>query len=149
MTAIVTEARPPSLVVAVLNPINRALLRTPIGRAIKPVALLEFAGRRSGRRFRVPVLWHPVGDGGYAFSPATWPPNFEGGAPATVTHRGRRRRLHGTLVRDPQLVADAFNQLLAAGTKPSQTGLHIPPGHAVTADDVVNVNRALIRFAPM
>ena len=148
MTPAVTEARPPSVVVAVLNPINRLVLRTPLGRAMKPVALLEFAGRHSGRRLRVPVLWHPVGDGGYVFSPATWPPNFEGGASAIVTHRGHRRELRGTLERDPQLVADAFNELLASGTKSSQTGLHISPGHEVTADDVVRVNRALIRFEP-
>ena len=148
MTATVTDARPPYAVVAVLNPINRVLLRTPIGRAIKPFALLEFAGRRSGRRFRVSVLWHPVGDGGYAFSPATWRANFEGGAPATVPHLGRRRQFRGTLVRDPALVADAFNELLANGTKTGQTGLRIPPGQVVTADDVVNLNRALIRFVP-
>jgi hypothetical protein len=148
VTPAVTEARPPSAVVAVLNPINRVALRTPFGRVIKPVALLEFEGRRTGRRLRVPVLWHPVRDGGYVFSPATWPPNFAHGALATVTHRGRRREVHGTLVRDPQLVADAFNELLAAGTKSNHTGLHIAPDHEVTADDVVNVNRALIRFVP-
>jgi len=144
----VTEARPPYVVVAILNPINRVALRTPLGRLIKPIALLQFAGRRTGRRFRVPVLWHPVGDGGYVFSPATWPPNFDGGALATVTHLGRARRLRGTLERDPQLVADALNELLAAGTEPSHTGLHIAPGHEVTAEDVVRVNRVLIRFEP-
>jgi len=148
VTATVTDARPPYAVVAVLNPINRVVLRTPIGRAIKRFALLEFGGRRTGRRIRVSVLWHPVGDGGYAFSPATWRSNFEGGAPATVTHLGRTRPLHGTLVRDPELVAGAFNELLRTGTKPSVTGLHIPSGHVVTADDVVRVNRALIRFDP-
>ena len=149
MTLVVTDARPPSALVAVLNPINRLLLRTPVGRAIKPCALLEFEGRRSGRRLRVPVLWHPVGDGGYVFSPATWPPNFAGGATASVTHRGRTRQLHGTLERDPARVADAFNELLTAGTKPSQTGLRLPHGHVVTPDDVVGVHRALIRFEPI
>ena len=149
MTPVVTDARPPSALVAILNPVNRLLLRTPVGRAIKPCALLEFEGRRSGRRLRVPVLWHPVGDGGYVFSPATWPPNFEGGARASVTHRGRTRDLLGTLERDPGRVAAALNELLATGTKPSQTGLHVPHDHVVTADDVVGVNRALIRFEPV
>ena len=148
MTPAVTEARPPSVVVTFLNPINRLMLRTPLGRVIKPVALLEFAGRRSGRRLRVPVLWHPVGAGGYVFSPATWPPNFDGGASAIVTYRGHSRELRGTLERDPQLVADAFNELLASGTKPSHTGLHIQPDHTLTTEDVVRVNRVLIRFEP-
>jgi len=148
MTAAVTEARPPSAVVVVLNPINRVVLRTPLGRLIKPLALLEFVGRRSSRRFRVPVLWHPVGEGAYVFSPAPWPVNFEGGRSTSVTHRGRTRRMTGTLVRDPAVVAEAFNELLMTGTKPGTTGVRIPPGHVVTADDVVAVNRVLIRFDP-
>ena len=148
MTGVVTDARPPAAVVAVLNPINRVLLRGPIGHAIKPIALVEFNGRHSGRRRRVPVLWHPVGDGGYVFSPAAWRANFTGGAVATVTHLGRKQSMRGTLVTDPGLVADALNQLLAAGTKPSHTGLNIPRHHEVTPDDVSGVHRALIRFDP-
>ena len=149
MTQVVTDARPPYALVAVLNPVNRLILRTPLGRAITPCALLQFEGRRSGRRLRVPVLWHPVGGGGYVFSPATWPPNFEGGALASVTHLGRTREMRGTLERDPDKVADTFNELLRTGTKPSRTGLNIPPGHAVTTDDVVGVKRVLIRFEPV
>ena len=146
MTGAVTDARPPAAVVAMLNPINRLLLRGPIGHAMKPLALVEFNGRRTGRHLRVPVLWHPVGDGGYVFSPATWRVNFAGGATATVTHLGRKQSMCGTLIDSPTLVADALNRLLAAGTKPSRTGLAIPPHHQLTADDVVSVHRSLIRF---
>ncbi len=146
MTGVVTDARPPAAVVAVLNPINRVLLRSPLGHAIKPLALIELDGRRSGRHLRVPVLWHPVDDGGYVFSPAAWRANFAGGAAATVTHLGRKRSMRGTLVTDPELVAGAFNRLLAAGTKPRRTGLNIPRRHEVTSDDVNSVHRALITF---
>ena len=143
---VVTDARPPAAIVAVLNPINRVLLRGPIGHAIKPLALIEFNGRRSGRHLRVPVLWHPIGDGGYVFSPAAWRANFAGGAIATVTHLGRTRSMRGTLITNPTLVADALNGLLASGTKPSHTGLAIPRHHELTPNDVNSVHRALIRF---
>jgi hypothetical protein len=146
VTGEVTDARPPAAVVAVLNPINRVLLRGPIGHAIKPLALVEFTGRRSGRHLRVPVLWHPVGDGGYVFSPAPWRANFAGGTIATVTHLGRKQLMRGTLITSPSLVADALNGLLAAGTKPGRTGLAIPRDHELTPDDVSCVHRALIRF---
>jgi hypothetical protein len=65
-----------------------------------------------------------------------------------VTHLGRTHLLRGSLVRDPAVVADAFNQLLATGIKPSLTGLRIPTDHIVTAEDVVEVDRVLIRFEP-
>ena len=146
MTGVVTDARPPTAIVAMLNPINRVLLRGPIGHAIKPLALIEFNGRRSGRQLRVPVLWHAVGDGGYVFSPAPWRANFAGGAIATVTHLGRTQSMRGTLITNPTLVADALNGLLAAGTKPNHTGLAIPRHHELTPNDVNSVRRALIRF---
>ena len=132
----------------ILNPILRLLLHTPLGRAIKPVALLEFRGRRTGRRLRVPVLWHSVDHRAYVFSPAAWPHNFANGHDATITHLGRPRSMRGTLVRDPELVADAFNELLANGTKSQHTGLNIPNAHRVTVADVMNVNRQLIIFEP-
>jgi hypothetical protein len=148
MTGVVTEARPPAVVVRLLNPINRIVLRSPLGRAIKPVALLEFRGLRTGRRLRVPVLWHPLDGRGYVFSPASWPRNFADGHEAVVTHRGRPRSMRGTLTTDPAVVADAFNELLANGTRTRHTGLKIPNDHHVTATDVINVGRQLIIFEP-
>ncbi len=149
MTApVVTEARPPAALVRVLNPINRVLLHGALGRAVKPVALLDFRGRRTGRRLRIPVLWHPLDDRAYVFSPATWPRNFADGHDATVIHRGRPRSMRGTLVSDPELVANALNELLANGTKSQHTGLNIPDAHRVTAADVINVSRQLVIFEP-
>jgi len=58
MSAVVRDVRPPLAVIRLLNPIMRFVLRTPLGRVVRPFALLEFSGRRSGRRYRVPVGWH-------------------------------------------------------------------------------------------
>jgi hypothetical protein len=146
MSTAVHDARPPAALVGSLNPIMRALLRTPVGRLVKPLALIDFQGRRSGRRYRVPVGWHEVDGAAIVFSPASWRVNFAGGAPATVHRRGHKGRMTGTLVTDPSEVATALQSVLAGGTSPRALGLDIPTGHTVTARDVMSVGRAMIRF---
>lgn len=146
MMAVVRDVHPPTAVIKVLNPIMRTVLGTPLGRLVRPFALLEFTGRQSGRQYRVPAGWHVVDGGPVVFSPAPWRANFAGGAPVTVRHRGRAQQMTGTLVIDRAEVAAALTSLLASGTPPRAVGLDIPPGHTVDASDVLAVDRALIRF---
>jgi hypothetical protein len=148
VTTAIRDAKPPEFLVNMLNPIMRGVLRTPLGRVMRLFAMLDFRGRQSGRRYRVPVFWHPVGDEGFVFTPARWQANFAGGASARVLRRGRTETMTGTLVTDPGAVAEAFNAVLATGKKPSQMGLSMPAGHAVTAADVDAVRRSMIRFRP-
>jgi hypothetical protein len=132
----------------VLNPVNRALLRTPAGRRIGSLALLEFSGRRTGRRHAVTAGWHEAGGEAVIVSPAPWRANFIGGAPVTVHHRGHTMQMRGTLVTDAAQVADALNEILSSGTAPRALGLGVPAGHVLTPDDVAAVDRALIRLRP-
>lgn len=149
MTGGVREALPPAPLVAALNPVMRVALRTPLGRWVRPFALLEFTGRRSGRRLRVPVGWHYAEGSPVVFSPAPrWPTNFRGGRAATVHHRGQSQQLVGILVTDPEEVARTLRVVLAAGTSPGLIGLDVPAGHQVTAADVLAVGKAMVRFAP-
>lgn len=148
MTVVVRDARPPTAMVAVLNPILRVLLRTPVGRFIKPFALLEFAGRTSGRRYRIPVGWHELGERNMVFTPATWCVNFRAGAAANIHYRGHARVLEGALITDPMTVADSLNSLLQSGVSPKLLGLDVPQGHQLTVEDVQAVRRALIEFRP-
>ena len=143
----VQDGRPPLVLVATLNPVMRTLLRTPMGRLIKGVALLEFAGRRSGHRYRVPVGWYDI-DGPVVFTPAGWRVNFGGGADATVRARGRTTRMRGVLIENPSDVADALNTVLARGTSPRSVGIAMPKGHTLCAADVAALQRAMIRFEP-
>jgi hypothetical protein len=143
---VVRDARPPVALVRCMNPVMRALLRTPFGRAVRPFALLEFQGRRTARRMRVPVGWHEVDDGAVVFSPARWRVNFRGGAPVTVHFRGRRRQLIGVLEEDPERVAAALRALVVRRGSLRPVGVDVPAGHRVNADDVVAVDRAMIRF---
>jgi hypothetical protein len=145
MTSVVRDARPPIAVIRVLNPIMRMMLRTPLGWMVRPFALLEFRGRRSGRRFRVPVGWHHVDGSTVVFTPASWRNNFDGELPVTVRYRGRTHRLTGSVVTDPEAVAVTMRSL-SNGTSLRKVGIAMPEGHAITAADVKSVDRAMIRF---
>lgn len=148
MTSIVRDVRPPLAVIRILNPVMRAVLRTPLGRLVRPFALLEFNGRRSGRRYRVPVGWHEIDGLTVVFTPAGWRQNFADRAEVTVRYRGRTRQMTGTLVMDPTQVADTLQSMFAGGASPRSVGLDVPEGHAMTTSDVAAVDRAMITFGP-
>ena len=148
MTAVVKDARPPTAVVRVLNPVLCSLLRSPVGRLIGPLALIEFTGRRSNKTYRVVVAWHDLLDTPIVLTPAPWRANFTTGASVTVRWRGRRANYFAVLDTDPDNVATAMNTMLANGTSARGLALHIPTGHHVNRDDVIATRRALIRFQP-
>lgn len=139
------DTKPPLLLVRVMNPVLRVVLRTPLARAIRPFALVEFTGGRSGRTYRIPVGWHSIGTGPAVFTPA-WRANFAGGIHVTVHHAGRRRSLTGTLETDPARVA-AMQSLADRRGSLRSIGVTIPTGHRVTEADVRAVDRAVITFA--
>lgn len=142
----VADARPPLALIQIMNPVLRRLLPTPFGRVVRPFALLEFTGRRSGRRYRVPVGWYEWGGEPLVVTPAPWRANFSDGRPARVHFRGRAARAIGTLETDPAAVADTLQAMADDGLSLRRVGLEVPPGHRLVADDIVAVDRAIIRF---
>ena len=147
-TVLARDIRPPLIVVRAMNPIMRVALRTPLGRLVRPFALLEFTGRRSGHRFLVPVGWHEIDSGHVVFTPAAWRVNFRDGLPVTVRFRGRRQDLVGVLDDDPDRVAVSLQSLADRRGSLRAAGVDIPAGHRVTPADVAAVHRAVIRFEP-
>ena len=141
----VVDARPPAIVVKLTNLIMRPL-RTPAGRLVTPLALLEFSGRRSGARRRVVVGWHHIGATAIVLIPAPWRANFEHGHLTTVYWRGQRSTLIGTLDADPARVAAAVITLLDTGTSARSLALRMPEGHMVDRTDINQTNRAVIKF---
>jgi hypothetical protein len=106
-----------------LNPLLAIVLRTPAASMVKPFALLEFSGRRTGKRYRMPVGWHEDESVARVFSPAVWRMNFAPTGPAVVRFGGRRKAVHGRLVEDPDAVAAALNSVLSSGVAPRMLGL--------------------------
>ena len=89
---------PPPAVLRTMNVLTRPVLKSPLGRRLVGLMLLEFRGRRTGRAISVPVNFNLVDDVPMAFTHAAWRHNFTGGAPVTVTHRGKAYETSGTLV---------------------------------------------------
>ena len=81
----------------------RVLLRSPAGGLMRgQFMVLRFYGRKSGRRYDVPVVAHRQGEQLYALTDARWRHNFRGGADVEVTLDGRVRRMRGQLIDDPR-----------------------------------------------
>jgi hypothetical protein len=143
----VGDQRPPAAVLKVLNPVLRGLIDSPLGRALPgSLVVLEFSGRRSGRRYRIVVGWHDLDGDRAVFTPARWRLNFRGGAPVSVRHKGRTLQGTGTLEEDPEAVAEAFRRVIDAGESPRMLGLRVPAGHRIGAADVRATGRALVRL---
>jgi hypothetical protein len=145
-TTQVEDRRPPLILVRVMNHVLRLALRTPIGRLVRPFAVLDFSARRSGRRLRIPVGWHESDVGPVVVTPAPWRANFRGGRDASVWTRGRRHSVHGILEDDPVVVCEILCSIAARDGSLRTIGVRTAPGHQLTAADVVAVDRAVIRF---
>lgn len=79
----------------IVNPAMAALLRSPFHGAIsKSLMILIFDGRKSGKRYMIPVGYLAEGDQLYLFSHSAWAKNFVDGAPVAMRLRGKL--VHGT-----------------------------------------------------
>jgi hypothetical protein len=132
----------------IMNPLIGLVLRSPVSRVIRPLAILRFNGRRTGVRRDVVVGWHILDGVPVVLTPALWRVNFAERRLATVRWRGHDTDYEGTLETDPKLVAGVVNRLLGSGTSPRALALGMPAGHTVTTADVVATRRAVIRFEP-
>ncbi|UGT62807.1 grhN [Nocardia asteroides] len=150
MTVTTTGVRlapPPPALMRVVNPlVRRVLANRRLGRRIPLQALLEFTGRRSGRRLRVPVCLHSVDGVPTVFTERPWRLNFTEPAPVVVTQRGRVRTGHAVLLHvGPVERGRAMRQALDNGATPFELGLKVGRGHTPTADELSAIARSLIR----
>ena len=88
-----------------VNPALRFLLRAPVLGSAEKSMIVTFTGRKSGRRYSVPVSAHRIDHDLYALAGAPWRLNFRGGANAEVLHAGKTTTMHGELIEDPPAVA--------------------------------------------
>lgn len=144
----VRDAPPPSAVMRIVNPLMGVILRTPMSRLMRPLALLTFEGRHTALRRRIVVGWHLLDGSPMVVTPAAWRVNFTGGRIATVRWRGTVSSWVGTLEADSATVATTVDQLLRNGTSDRALALRVPPGHTITSADIIETRRAIIRFAP-
>lgn len=104
-------AHPPQALLKAINPVLRLALRTPLGPALNQFMVVNFTGRKTGRRFSVPVSAHHLDGDLYVILEAGWKHNFRDGAPAVVLHNGRTTPMLGELITDPATVADIVHRV--------------------------------------
>jgi hypothetical protein len=118
-------SHPPQVVLRTINPLLHLALRAPVlGSALKDFMVVSFTGRKTGRRFTIPVSAHPVGGDLYVLLSAGWKHNFRDGAPAEVLHAGKTTAMHGQLITDPTTVAQlAHRAATSYGAKKAQRSM--------------------------
>lgn len=128
---------PPPAVLRAMNVVMRPLLRSPLGKRINGVMLLDFRGRRTGRAVTVPVNFNLVDGVPMAFTGAAWRHNFAGGRPVTVTHRGDVYETTGTLVpMTPAAMGAAVRKSLDTGGSAQRLGIRTAGDHEATAAEL-------------
>jgi hypothetical protein len=143
MSEQVTDRHPPAWLLRAINPLMRRVLSSRLGTRV-PLGLLRITGRRTGRRYEIPVGVWPMDEGLVIFSDAPWLQNLRGGASAELVLRGRTRTVHGELIEDPSRVGARMRRVLDAGTSARQLGLSVPAGHVVTDQEAAAMRTALL-----
>lgn len=104
----------PKWAYGILNPVMMAVLRSPLHRPISnAMMILIFEGRKSGKRYMLPVGYLAEDSRLYLFSHSAWAKNFVGGAPVAMRLRGKL--VHGTarVVEDPALLDKVVRRMIA------------------------------------
>ena len=70
--------------------------------------MVSFKGRKTGRRYTIPVSAHRIDNDLFALTSAPWRRNFRDDAAAEVVHDGKTTIMHGELIEDRSVVADLY-----------------------------------------
>jgi hypothetical protein len=137
----VEVAHPPAVVVRVLNRVLLALVRTPLGRPVtRAVLVLRFTGRKTGRRYAIPVTAHRAEGSLMALTSAPWRVNFRGGRDVDVTFEGSTTPMRGVLVEYARTVAETYRRRieeLGVQQAQRQLGIKINVPRVPTLDELV------------
>ena len=129
----------PEVVFRTLNPIVRFLVRTPLAGPLREqMMVVSFTGRKTGRRFSIPLSAHRIDNDLYAITSAGWKHNFRDGADAEVLHKGKTTAMRGELISDPAVVADLCKRVAESyGGKRAQLmmGLKFRDGRVPTLEE--------------
>ncbi len=150
----VTSYEPPSrfrTMMKIGNAVMVPMLRSRIGARMHDLALLNVTGRRTGKRYTIPVGYHELEGEAIVLTSSAWRKNLRGGADVAVTHEGRTRRMHAEVLEEPGAVADIYGTMLErVGVRHSvRVGLRVAGDEMPTHDelmDAIGGRRAVVRL---
>jgi hypothetical protein len=140
-------APPPAAVIRLINPVMRIVIRSRLGRRMGPLAVIRFAGHRTGHRRDIPVGLHEVDGVPTVFTDRPWRLNFRGAGDVTVQKGGNTWAGRAQLVDDPAQVGAALaTAVQQVGAR--NVGLAITKGARPTADDFAGLGKSMIQIFP-
>ena len=105
---------PPQRLVTALYPLVRAVAGSPLhALSDRAVLVLHVTGRRTGRRYDIPVGFVGLGDRLMVVTKHRWRSNLRGGTTLEMTHGGQRTRVRAELVERPEAVAGYLETVVA------------------------------------
>ena len=136
MTSTVKRSVPPPTLVKMGNPLVRLLLGSPLhGMLDDSYLVLHLSGRKTGRRYDIPVGYVDMGGKLTVVTVARWRVNLRGGADVSVMLRGCLRPMHALLEENPASVAVSYQAMIdRIGWKKAQRqlGISLPGGRVPT-----------------
>lgn len=152
----VAANHPPEALLRMLNPVLRRVLPTPLAGPLgRQMMVVNVTGRKSGRRYSIPVSAHRIDGTLYAVTSATWKSNFRGGGDAEVVYNGKTTPMRGEVISDPAVVADLVHRAAQSyGPRRAQTmiGLKFRDGGIPTVEEFADAVRregiAAVKFSP-
>ncbi len=145
MTSTMKRSVPPAALVKMGNPFVRAFLGSPLhGLLDDSFLVLHLTGRKTGRRYDIPVTYVDLEGKFIIVTVAKWRVNLRGGADVEVTLHGHRRPMHALIEEDPASVAVSYQAMIdRVGLKKAQRqlGISLPGGRAPTALELKDAAR--------
>ena len=136
MASTMKRSVPPRALVKMGNPLVRMLLGSPLHEVLDDSFLtLHLTGRKTGRRYDIPVGYVDMEGKLAVVTIARWRVNLRGGAGVAVTLRGHLRPMHALLEEDPASVAVSYQAMInRIGWKKAQRqlGISLPGERAPT-----------------
>jgi hypothetical protein len=135
-----------------INPIVAALLRTPLhGLLSSQLILLTYTGRKTGKRYTIPVGYARDGEALVVFSSRPWRRNLHGGAPVEVLLQGRRYSGTAVPIEDPEEVTAEVERTIGSyGHKGTEwrTGITLDATPPPTREEIAQAmqGHAVIRI---
>ena len=137
MTSIVKRSVPPPALVKMGNPLVRLLLGDSF-------LVLHLTGRKTGRRYDIPVGFVDMEGKLTVVTIARWRVNLRGGADVEVTLHGRLRPMHALLEEDPAAVAVSYQAMITRtglNKAQRQLGISLPAARPPTALELQDAAR--------